>query len=142
MAEPTDNLSLRRATEAAEESHPKVGGGDPAEPVGCGVVRRNGKLRLIVASLLAVPQAKEAPKGAKIAARAFTVAACATTTATLRLPELLPKLLVGTGKLRLKLTATVTDPLGAARQVVSNVVAKAQRPKPKPDHHRKPSPKG
>jgi hypothetical protein len=67
MAEPTDTLSLRRATDAAGESHPKVGGGDPAEPVGCGVVRRNGKLRLIVASLVAaaivVPVASAAAGG-------------------------------------------------------------------------------
>jgi hypothetical protein len=88
--------------------------------------------------LVAVPQARGAPKGARIAARAFTVGAGATTTATLRPPEPLRKLLVAAGKLRLKLTATVTDPLGAARQVVSNVVAKAQRSKPKPDHHHKP----
>jgi hypothetical protein len=47
MAEPTDTLSLRRATDAAGESHPKVGGGDPSEPVGCGVVPRKGKSRRI-----------------------------------------------------------------------------------------------
>jgi hypothetical protein len=68
MAEPTDNLGLRRATEAAGESHPKVGGGDLVEPVGCGVVRRNGKPRLIVALLVAaaivVPVASAAAGGA------------------------------------------------------------------------------
>jgi hypothetical protein len=87
--------------------------------------------------LAAAPQAKGAPKGAKIAARAFTVGAGSTTTATLRLSEPLRKLLVGAGKLRLKLTATVTDPLGASRQIAANAVAKAQHRKLKPDHGHK-----
>jgi hypothetical protein len=88
--------------------------------------------------LTASPTAKGAPRGVKIAPRSFVLGAGATATAGLRLPGALRKLLEATGKLKLKLTATVTDPLGGSRQVVTNAVAKAHRPKPK--HHHKPAP--
>jgi hypothetical protein len=79
MVESTDKPNLRRATEAAAESPPKVGGGGPSKPVGCGVVLRKGKprwpslpaparaARLLVAAFVAaaivVPVASAAPGG-------------------------------------------------------------------------------
>jgi hypothetical protein len=85
--------------------------------------------------LTASPTAKGAPKGPKIAARAFSVGA----TAKLHLPGPLRKLLETKGTLKLKLAATVADPLGARRDVVATAVAKVLRanpPKPKPNKHR------
>jgi hypothetical protein len=89
--------------------------------------------------LTASPTAKNSPPGAKIAARAFTVGASATATATLRLPGPLRKLLEARGMLKLKLAATVADPLGTRRDVAATAVAKlnhAKPLKPKPNKHR------
>lgn len=89
--------------------------------------------------LTASPTAKSSPKGAKIAPAAFTVGAGATATATLRLRGPLRKLLESRGTLKLKLAATVADPLGTRREVAATAVAKvahAKPLKPKPNKHR------
>lgn len=91
--------------------------------------------------LTASPTAKNLPRGAKIATRSFSVGATATATATLRLPGALRKLLEASGKLKLKLTAKVADPLGTRREVASLAVATVNhaRPlKPKANKHRAP----
>lgn len=89
--------------------------------------------------LTASPTAKGSPRRAKIAVRPFTVGASATTTATLRLPGPLRKALEASGTLKLKLTATVADPLGTHRSVAATAVAKVAHSKalgPKPNKHR------
>lgn len=89
--------------------------------------------------LTASPTAKGVPKGAKIAARPFSVGASATVTATLRLPGALRKLLEAHGTLKLKLTAKLVDPLGTRRAVTATGAAKVAHAKPlgpKPNKHR------
>ncbi len=95
----------------------------------------------VTGSLSASPVKKRVARSARVAAQPFDVAAGSTATATLRLRAPLRKLLRADGSLKLKLSTTVTDPLGARREIAVTAVAKAKRVKPR-GRRRKPSSKG
>jgi hypothetical protein len=113
-------------------------------PVRRGVVKvtvENFNPFAVGGELTASPTAKSLPRGAKIAPGSFAVGPGTTASATLRLPGALRKLLEANGKLKLKLTATVVDPLGTRREVATVALATANHakpPKPEPNKHRAP----
>jgi hypothetical protein len=94
----------------------------------------------VTGNLTASAVARRGSRPVTLGVEPFRVGAASSLVATLRLPAPLRKRLVAEGTLKLKLAATVADPLGTRREVAAVAAAKAKHHKAKrakPRHHRK-----